>query len=108
VGSCREILPCSSPYLNYWVGGHGRETVAYTVKHARDGLDGVIQIGPLTCMPEIVAHSVLSQVQQQEKVPVMTMYFDEQASEVGIVTRLEAFLDLLHWRNKGKRMKVYG
>ncbi len=100
VGSCREAIQCSSPYLNDWVGGHGRETVGYTVLLARQGFDGAIQVGPLTCMPEIVAQSVLGKVSQVEGMPVMTMYFDEQSAEAGVQTRLEAFVDMVRRRKE--------
>ncbi|NSW82315.1 MAG: CoA protein activase [Syntrophothermus sp.] len=100
VGSCREAVACSSPYLNDWVGGHGRETVGYTVQLARQGFDGVVQVGPLTCMPEIVAQSVLGKVSQVEGIPVMTMYFDEQSAEAGVQTRLEAFIDMVRHRKR--------
>lgn len=98
--SSQEALECASPYLNDWVGGHGRETVGYSVKYGRDGFDGVIQIAPLTCMPEIVAQAVLGQVSQKEGIPAMTMYFDEQTGEAGVMTRLEAFLDMVQRRKQ--------
>ncbi|HOQ09124.1 MAG TPA: CoA protein activase [Syntrophomonadaceae bacterium] len=96
----RQILASARPYLNYFVGGHGRETVGYTVEFARQSFDGIIQIGPLTCMPEIVAQSVLGQVGEQEGIPVMTMYFDEHSAAAGIQTRLEAFVDMLQRRKR--------
>lgn len=90
-----KIYDLASPYLNYWVGGHGRETVGYAVSFARQSFDGVIQIGPLTCMPEIVAQSVLNLVSEAEQVPCMTLYFDEHSGAAGVYTRLEAFTDML-------------
>ncbi len=90
-----KIIDCARPYINYWVGGHGRETVGYTVDFARKEYDGVVQIGPLTCMPEIVAQSVLGKVSEREGIPCMTMYFDEHSGQTGIYTRLEAFIDML-------------
>lgn len=91
----RHILKSSKPYLNYQVGGHGRETVGNAVNFAREKYDGVVQIGPLTCMPEIVAQSVLGQVSSRENIPCMTLYFDEHSGTAGINTRLEAFIDML-------------
>jgi hypothetical protein len=67
-------LSSSRPYLNYFVGGHGRETVGCAVKFARQNFDGVIQIGPLTCMPEIVAQSVLGQVGEKEGIPTFIIF----------------------------------
>lgn len=74
--------------------------MGYTVEFARQSFDGIIQIGPLTCMPEIVAQSVLGQVGEQEGIPVMTMYFDEHSAAAGIQTRLEAFVDMLQRRKR--------
>ncbi len=91
----RQILRSSRPYLNYHVGGHGRETVGNAVEFARSGYDGIIQIGPLTCMPEIVAQSVLGRVSETEAIPCMTIYFDEHSAPAGVYTRLEAFIDML-------------
>ena len=96
----QQIYNLASPYLNYWVGGHGRETVGCTVGFARHSFDGVIQIGPLTCMPEIVAQSVLNRVSEEEHIPCMTLYFDEHSGAAGVYTRLEAFTDMLNRRKK--------
>lgn len=85
----------AKPYLNHVVGGHGAETVGAAVKFAREGMDGIIQIFPLTCMPEIVAASILPKVQADYNIPVMTLVVDEQTGRAGMETRLEAFVDLL-------------
>ncbi|MDD3268546.1 MAG: CoA protein activase [Syntrophomonadaceae bacterium] len=100
----RYILKTSKPYLNYAVGGHGRETVGNAVNFAREKYDGIVQIGPLTCMPEIVAQSVLGQVSSKENIPCMTLWFDEHSGTAGINTRLEAFIDML--RRKGVQQAV--
>ncbi|MEW6621626.1 MAG: CoA protein activase [Bacillota bacterium] len=84
----------SSPYLNYFVGGHGRETVGHTIE-LKGIVDGVIQVAPLTCMPEIVAQSVLTNVSADTGMPVMTVYVDEQTGKAGIHTRIEAFVDMV-------------
>ena len=91
-----KLIACAKPYLNYEVGGHGLETVGNTVNFARLHYDGVIQIGPLTCMPEIVAQSIIPSVSQKEGVPCMTLWFDELSGTAGLSTRLEAFVDMVH------------
>ncbi|WP_258359066.1 acyl-CoA dehydratase activase-related protein [Moorella sulfitireducens] len=95
------------PYLNHFVGGHGWESVGDTVTFAREGCDGVIQLAPLTCMPEIVAHSVMASVQEAKGIPIMTIYLDEQTGESGLQTRLEAFIDMLLWQKRRQAGKVY-
>lgn len=82
-------------YLGHFVGGHGLETVGNTVLYAQQGYDGVIQMLPFTCMPEIVAQSILPRVSAETGIPTMTLIVDEQSGEAGLVTRLEAFVDLL-------------
>jgi len=89
----------AKPYLPHFVGGHGQETVGAAVKFAREGFNGIIQIFPLSCMPEIVAASVLPKVQEAYKVPIMTLIVDEHTGHAGMQTRLEAFVDLLERAN---------
>lgn len=91
----RQTIKSASPYINYWVGGHGRETIASAVEFARHNYDGLIQIGPLTCMPEIVAQTILPRVSENEKIPAMTLWFDEHSGTAGVQTRLEAFVDMI-------------
>lgn len=92
----------AKPYLNHFVGGHGEETVGAAVHYAKQGYDGVIQLLPLGCMPEIVASSILPRIQEDYNIPIMTLTFDEHTGQAGVQTRLEAFMDLLE-RSKGKQ-----
>jgi len=91
------------PYLRHFVGGHGWETVGNAVLYARAGFDGVIQLLPFTCMPEIVAQSILPAVSSELEIPVLTLTVDEQTGEAGTITRLEAFVDLLAKRRTMKK-----
>lgn len=80
------------------------ETVGNTVHFARLKYDGIIQIGPLTCMPEIVAQSILPLISQKEGIPCMTLWFDELSATAGLNTRLEAFVDMIQ-RQKLKTVR---
>lgn len=94
----REILRLARPYIAAGVGGRGQETVGEAALFARRRADGVIQLGPLGCMPELVAQSVLPELGRQENIPVMTLWVDEHSGSGGLQTRLEAFCDLLRRR----------
>ncbi len=98
----------ASPYLNSFVGGHGKETVGCTVGFARRNYDGVIQLAPLTCMPEIVAHSIFPALTRDYKIPLLTFYLDEHSGEAGIQTRLEAFIDLIEAQRSKKEEHMSG
>lgn len=93
--SSKEAKEKGLVYLGHTVGGHGLETVGSTIIYGEQGYDGVIQLLPFTCMPEIVAQSILPRVSADLGIPVMTLIVDEQSGEAGMVTRLEAFVDLL-------------
>lgn len=89
----------TKPYLGHSVGGHGLESVGHSIQYARRGFAGVVHIGPLTCMPEIVAKTILPVVSREWDIPVLSLFLDEHTGEVGIHTRLEAFIEMLGARN---------
>lgn len=99
--SGRTARRAARPYLAHAVGGHGQETVGSSILYGRKKLDGVIQVLPLTCLPEIVAQHVLTSVSRDFDLPVLTLVLDEQTGEAGLDTRLEAFVDLLRERGRG-------
>jgi predicted nucleotide-binding protein (sugar kinase/HSP70/actin superfamily) len=92
-------------YLKDLVGGNCLESLSHAVRFARQGFDGVIQIFPMTCMPEIVTQSILPRVSEDYGIPVMSLVLDEHSSDAGLQTRLEAFMDLIGER-KAKRKIV--
>lgn len=102
-----EKYKLAKPYLPTLVGGHGRETVGSAIQYSKEGFDGVIQILPLNCMPEIVAKSILPTIQKDYNIPIMTLVVDEMTGESGYLTRLEAFVDLLlKNREEGKNGRL--
>jgi predicted nucleotide-binding protein (sugar kinase/HSP70/actin superfamily) len=91
----KGLLRAARPFLGSTVGGHGLDSVGNTVNYAAQGYDGVIQILPLTCMPEIVAKGILPKVSATCGIPVLNLVVDENSSDVGMKTRVEAFVDML-------------
>lgn len=102
IPSSDRFKKVAAPYLNHFVGGHGLETVGSAVWYARQGYDGAIQVLPFTCMPEIVAQSILPKVSAEVDMPIMTLIMDEHSGEAGLITRLEAFIDLLKRKKEQK------
>lgn len=93
--SKKNAHKAAHPYINHFIGGHGQETIGSTVLYAGEGYDGVIQVFPFTCMPEIVAQSIMPKVSQDLNIPTFSLIVDEHSGEAGVITRLEAFVDLL-------------
>ena len=91
----KAYLDKAKPYLNYHVGGDGLKSVGSALQCAREGYDGIIHIYPFGCMPEVVAQSALKNIASDYKLPLLTLSIDEHSSDVGIVTRIEAFADCI-------------
>jgi len=87
------------PYLKRDIGGDGWESVGEKVLHAKE-YDGLVHLAPFTCMPEIVAQNIMTST--TENIPVLTILCDEQLGKSGMLTRLEAFVDLLEHRRRAK------
>ncbi len=90
------------PYLRFHAGGESIESVGKAVYYAQNGVDGVIHIFPFTCMPELVAQTILRKVQKDLHIPILTLIIDEHTAIGGVETRLEAFIDLLERRRKSR------
>jgi len=94
-----SVTDAAKPYIPLCIGGHGQESVGHTVLYSKQGYDGVIQLAPFTCIPEIVAKTVLTKVSRIHNIPVLTFFLDEQTGKAGMTTRLEAFTDLMRRKN---------
>lgn len=91
----KEIEKAAEPYLSLPIGGHAVQCLGNAVMYSRRNFDGVIQLLPFSCMPEIVVKSILPQLSTNENLPCMTLIVDELTGESGYMTRLEAFVDML-------------
>ncbi|AEE90576.1 conserved protein of unknown function [Tepidanaerobacter acetatoxydans Re1] len=96
----RDAKKMAAPYFKEMCGGHGRESVGNSVLFAKRGFDGIIQLSPFTCIPEIVAKSILPKVCKEHGLGFLTISLDEQTGKEGLRTRLEAFVDLLMAKRK--------
>ena len=94
-------------YLGRDVGGFALPSMKEAVAFVRDGIDGLIHLAPFNCTPEIVAVSVLPRLASDHDVPLLALSIDEHSGSAGLVTRLEAFVDLLERRDRqGMRASV--
>lgn len=97
-----RLLQLANPYLDNHVGGHGLESVAHGIEAGVNRMDGIIQLAPFTCMPEIIAMPILSTISTDFSIPALHLIIDEHSGEAGVHTRLEAFIDLLKHRKHRK------
>jgi len=90
------------PYLSRHVGGDGWQSVGERILHARDW-DGIVHLEPFGCLPEIMARNIMPSI--KEGPPVLNIIYDEHTGKAGIITRLEAFLDMIY-RKKRRQVAV--
>ena len=91
-----------SRYMPYAVGGYAHETVKAIDDYRSLGFDGIIQLMPAGCMPEIVAKTVFENNADKKNLEILHLVFDEMTGDAGYITRIESFVDMLA-AGKGKK-----
>ncbi len=94
-------------FLNRAIGGESLESIGDTVFAAKNNIDGVVHIGPFNCNPEIVSQNILPKISMSENIPVISIMMDEFTTKTGLITRLEAFVDLLFRKNDSRIYEKY-
>ncbi len=92
-----------SRYMPYAIGGYAHETVQAIDDYKALGFDGIVQLMPAGCMPEIVAKTVFENNAGKNSIDVLHMVFDEMTGDAGYLTRLESFADMLAARKRKDR-----
>ncbi|MFH1902611.1 MAG: hypothetical protein ABIK20_00925 [Candidatus Omnitrophota bacterium] len=84
------------------IGGEAFWVLGQYIDFSRGGIDGFVHVYPFTCMPEITAKSIITKWYNDGifDVPPLFLGFDEHAGEAGLMTRLEAYTDLLRTKKK--------
>lgn len=83
----------------YWT--YGEEVVGAGEHYLQNGADGVIGIVTFGCGPDsLMMDMVRLRAAKLRTTPFMSLTLEEHTAETGVITRLEAFLDMI---NKKKR-----
>lgn len=87
-------------YLNGPLGGHGFENLYNALFLCNKGIDGIIHLLPLSCMPETTIEPILDKISADFNVPLLRLMVDEANSEVNFDTRIETFAEMIKRRKK--------
>ncbi len=63
-------------------------------------VDGFIQLVTFACGPEAIVGDLLERRIREAGKPFLRLFFEEHSGEAGLITRLEAFIDLLKYRRR--------
>jgi predicted nucleotide-binding protein (sugar kinase/HSP70/actin superfamily) len=91
----------SRPYMPLDIGGEAVWVLGEYIWAAQHGFDGFFHLYPFTCMPEITARGIITNtLTKKHGMPPMFISLDENLAEAGLITRLEAMVDLMHDKRK--------
>jgi len=93
--SIKELV--GGPYWTYET-----EVVGAGGYYVQSGVNGVIGVAAFGCGPDSLMIEVVQRYARHRGVPFMTLTLDEHTGEAGIITRLEAFLDMIRRRRQGQ------
>jgi predicted nucleotide-binding protein (sugar kinase/HSP70/actin superfamily) len=82
----------------FW--SYGREVVgaALYCLHSKV-VDGVILVASFGCGPDSLITEIIGRRFSAAAIPLMSIILDEHSSGIGLATRVEAFVDMLNWRD---------
>jgi len=88
------------PKQIFW--SSGRRIMAAVTKFRREELvDGIIHLESFGCGPDSVVGEIAErETKRESRLPYMALTIDEHTGEAGLVTRLEAFADMLDWHRR--------
>ena len=87
----------------YEMGPTSTANIWCAKKYAQQGFDGLIHIKSANCTPEIDIMPVLQNISSDYKIPLLCLTYDSQTSDVGLMTRLEAFYDMIDAKKRVRR-----
>ena len=84
----------------YWT--YGEEVVGAGEHYLQKGVDGIIGVLTFGCGPDsLMMEMVRRKAARLKNTPFMSLTLDEHTAETGIITRLEAFLDMIKRKKRG-------
>lgn len=87
-------------YCTYEMGPTSTANLWCAKKYAEEGFDGIIHVKSAGCTPEIDIMPVLQNIGNDYKIPILYLTYDSQTSDTGLMTRIEAFYDMIGMRRK--------
>ncbi len=97
------------PKASFWT--FSNEIMGSTLAILRDRppeVKGLIHLVSFECGPDSLVGEVLGRLLKREKdlFPYLRLEIDEHTGEAGLVTRLEAFVDMMQWRYANRESNV--
>jgi predicted nucleotide-binding protein (sugar kinase/HSP70/actin superfamily) len=82
----------------FWSYCHGLAGAALAMMYSPQLLDGLVFVTSFSCGPDSLTVELLKRHADHLELPFLLVTLDEHSAEAGVVTRLEAFYDMLQRR----------
>ena len=99
-GNVKNLAPKIKELSNYSMGPTSTANIWYAKVCAEHRFDGIVHVKSANCTPEIDIMPVLQTISADYKIPTLYLTYDSQTSDVGLMTRLEAFYDMIETRKR--------
>ncbi|MCX7832242.1 MAG: acyl-CoA dehydratase activase-related protein [Actinobacteria bacterium] len=87
------------PKFLFWT--YERELVGSAFYWIEKGMvDGIIYVMSFACGPDSIVQYVLEDEAKKFGIPMLTIVLDEHSAEAGLITRIEAFIDMLERKKR--------
>lgn len=74
----------------YWT--YSKEVIA-SIEYYKDRVDGIIMLSSFPCGPDSLSNDLISR--RVKNLPILSLLFEDLNSDIGLLTRLESFCDIL-------------
>lgn len=61
-------------------------------------VDGIINLVSVSCGPDSFTSEIINRMRANYTLPYMSLHLDEHTSDIGVLTRVEAFIDMIKRR----------
>ncbi len=94
-----KTLGMASPYIHNTLEGEAILSVGKTVEYYHQGVGGVVNVMPFTCMPSTIVSTQTRRISADcDDMPILNLSFDGQEDST-LTTRLEAFVEQVRQRH---------
>jgi predicted nucleotide-binding protein (sugar kinase/HSP70/actin superfamily) len=87
-------------YLRGFIVGHCFENIYNLLWLKNKGVDGIVHILPLSCMPETTIEPYVDKICRDAGIHLLRIPIDENSAEANLVTRIETFIELIKMKKK--------
>lgn len=96
------------PKRMFWTHGQRIAGAAFSLIE-EESICGIIYISAFGCGLDSVLIDLVERKAKEKRIPFTLLTIDEQTGKAGINTRVEAFVDMLEWRNNNEdNISTYG